>query len=1028
MIWNFCIRRPVFTIVIFVVATIFGIYGYSNMPVQENPDVEFPIVSVMVVLPGAAPSVIESEIIEPLESEINTIEGLRLLSSSARQQVGSIMAEFELWRDIDQAAQDVRDAVDRAARLLPQDAEAPIVRKIDINAQPILWIALTGDKRWDAVRLTGYADNVLKQRLETLPGVGQILVGGQRKYAVRIKINPERLAAHHLTIQDVVRAVETNNVDIPSGRIEGKRREFLIQTRGQFSSAAPFNDIIVAHRAGASIRLSDVGEAVDGVEDDRQLARFSGETTVGLGVVKQADANTVAMAEAIRDRMAEISNDFPPGLDYRVAMDSSEYVEDSIRDLLYTIIIATSLVVLVVLAFLRSVRGTFITVLAIPTSLVIGLALISELGFSINILSMLALILVIGIVIDDAIVVLERCYLHMEEGAEAVPAARVGTTEVAFPSIANTLALAAVFIPVAFTSGIIGRFFLEFGVTATVTVVASTFVALTLTPMLCSRILGVSQRHGPVFNKMESFFTVIDRSYQRLLNLAFAHRGLTIAIGVISFVIGILALSGTSREFAAAEDRSAFMIIFETPQGATLSETDEFAQEIEKNLSEMPEVQHQFLAIGLQQGAPGRPNRGMAFIRLVPKGDRDAHQQDVMQNLRQRLNNSPRGRAYAMEFTPGGVGGSPIEIVLKHPDISELARQQERVMAWMRSQPDTYVGVRTNLELNNPQVDVNILRDRAAQLGISVADIANTLRYVFGSAEISDIEREARRYKVITDVTNRGSLVPKDLAHNLYLRTTAGELVSLDSVAEIEETVGPSEIHRHNRMRAATISAENPPNVALGDAVEKLALFLEQELPEGFEYDLGGLSEVFAESFYYLTVAVLFSIVFIYLVLAAQLESFMLPLTIMVSLPLATIGAFGALWLLGLTFNIYAFIGLIMLLGLVTKNSILLVDYTNVLVARGMAPTDAAIEAARVRFRPVLMTATSTILGMLPLAVGFGAAGEALIPLGVTVMSGMITSTFLTLLIVPVIYSWAIKASSSLREFVGSQLDKMSAK
>lgn len=1027
MIWNFCIRRPVFTIIIFVVATIFGIYGYSKMPVQENPDVEFPIVSVMVVLPGAAPSVIESEIIEQLESEINTIEGLRLLTSSARQQVGSIMAEFELWRDIDVAAQDVRDAVDRAARLLPRDVEAPIVRKIDIGAQPILWIALTGDQRWDAVRLTGYADNILKQRLETLPGVGQILIGGQRKYAVRIKLDPERLAAHHLTIQEVVRAVEANNVDIPSGRIEGEKREFLIQTRGQFSSAAPFNDIIVAHREGASIRLSDVGEAVDGIEDDRQLARFSGEITVGLGVVKQADANTVAMAKAIRDRMTIISGDFPPGLDYSIATDSSEYVEESIRDLLYTIVIATSLVVLVVLAFLRSVRGTFITVLAIPTSLVIGLALISQLGFSINILSMLALILVIGIVIDDAIVVLERCYLHMEEGAEAMPAARVGTTEVAFPSIANTLALAAVFIPVAFTSGIIGRFFLEFGVTATVTVVASTFVALSLTPMLCSRILGVSQRHGPIFYKVEKIFKSIDRGYQRLLGLAFKHRGLTILIGIASFVVGILALLGTSREFAAAEDRSAFMIIFETPQGATLSETDEFAREIEKNLAQMPEIQHQFLAVGLQQGAPGRPNRGMAFIRLVPRSERKMHQQEVMQTLRERLDKSPLGRAFAMEFTPGGMGGSPIEIILKHPDINELAKQQEKVMAWMRSHPELYVGVRTNLELNNPQVDVNILRDKAAQLGISVADIATSLRYVFGSAEISTIEREARRYKVITDVANRGNLVPKDLVRNLYLRTTSGDLVALDNIVQIDEAVGPSEIHRHNRMRAAKISAENPPDVALGDAVEKLSLFLEQELPDDFEYDLGGLSEVFAESFYYLTVAVLFSIVFIYLVLAAQLESFILPLTIMTSLPLATVGAFGALWIFGLTFNIYAFIGLIMLLGLVTKNAILIVDYTNVLVARGMEPTAAAKESARVRFRPVLMTATSTILGMAPLAIGFGAAGEALIPLGVTVMAGMITSTFLTLLIVPVIYTLVANASSSISRFIGSKLDKLSA-
>jgi multidrug efflux pump len=1004
MIWNFCIRRPVMTIVIFLVLGIFGGYGYRQMPVQENPDVDFPIVSVNVVLPGAAPGIIESEILEPLESEINTIEGLRQLTSTAREQVGTIIAEFELWRDIDVAAQDVRDAVERARRLLPPDVESPIVRKLELGAQAIMWIALTGDERWDDVRLTEYAENVVKQRIETLRGVGQIQVGGRRKYAVRVRLDPDRLAAHHLMVQDVVQTIQANNVDIPSGRVEGARREFLIQTRGQFEDARPFNDLIIAYRNGSPVRLGDIGEAVDDVEDDRQLARFSGSPAVGLGVVKQADANTVELAHLLRARMAGISEDFPPGLQYMIATDTSVFVQENITDLISTIFIATLLVMLVVLGFLRSGRGTIITIVAIPTSLLIGLAIINVLGFSINVLTMLALILVIGIVIDDAIVVLERCYLHMEEGAEAQPAARVGTTEVAFPAVANSVALGAVFIPVAFTGGLIGRFFMEFGLTVAVTVFASTFVALTLTPMLCSRLLRVPEGHGRMFQWTERMFNSLESAYRWQLAAAFGHRWLTVLAGVIAFAIGLAALVNLSQEFAPMEDRSSFLVIFETPQGATLSETNILARKVEAILAETPEVQHQFLAIGLGMGGPGRPNSGLAFVSLIPRQERERHQVQVMQDLRQRLNALPQGRAFVTELTPGGLGGSPVEVVLKHTSMDELARQQEAVMQWMQDQPEWYVGVRTNLELNNPQVDVRINRDKASELGISVADISNTMRFLFGTPTVSTIERAAERYDVVMDVTRRGELAP-DVLRELYVRGGNGALVALDNVIEIAETIGPSQINRHNRMRSATISSQIPPDVALGDSVDRLEAYLQAELPSGFDYEMAGMSQIFAESFYYLTITIMFAIVFIYLVLAAQFESFIYPLIIMVALPLATVGAFGALWLVGLSFNVYAFIGLIMLMGLVTKNAILLIDYTNVLVARGSVPLRAAQDAARVRFRPVLMTAVSTMLGMMPIALGFGAGGASRMPLGISVAAGLFTSTFLTLLVVPVVYT-----------------------
>jgi multidrug efflux pump len=1013
MIWNLCIGRPVLTIVVYLILGIFGVISLFRMPVQENPEVEFPVVSVNVVLPGASPEVIESDIVEPLESEINTIQGIRQLTSTAREQSASITAEFELWRNIDVAAQDVRDAVERGRRRLPLEAEAPIVRKLELDAQPVMWITLIGDERWDDIRLTDYGENTLAPRLETVRGVGQIRIGGRRLYAVRIRMDPARLAAHQMTVSEAVAAIRANNVDLPTGRIEGSRREFLIRARGQFDSAAPFNNLVLGYRGGSPVRLSDIGEAVDGVEDDRQQARFSGQQAIGLGVIKQSGANTVELAEEMRERIERISADFPPGLRYVIATDASLFIRESINDLMLTIGVAVVLVVLVVLAFLRSVRGTFVTAMAMPTSLLVGLSVIGVLNFSINVLTMMAFILVIGIVIDDAIVVLERAYTHLEKGEPAEKAARTGTTEVAFPVIANTLSLAAVFIPIAFTGGLVGRFMREFGLTVTATVFASTAVALTLTPMLCSRLLRLPKTRGRTYRWSEERFRQMERAYHWLLDSALRHRALTVLIGLAAFGLGLLALAFVPREFAAAEDRASFMVAFETPQGATLNETDDFARQIEAVLENMPEVRHQFLVVGLGWGGPGDPNRGRAFVRLTPRSERDRHQVVVMQDLRRRLDQLPAGRAFVTELTPGGIGGSPIALVLQHQDLERLAAQQEAVVEWMQSQPNFYVGVRSDLELNNPQVDVVIQRDKAAQLGVSVQELSNALRLLFASASFSRIERGGQSYEVISEIIGRGQLAPNAL-RDIHVRASGGNLVSLDNLVNLQETIGPSQIQRFNRIRAATISANTPPDVPLGDAVDRLESHLQSTLPPEFDYEFTGTSQIFAESFYYLTVAVIFSVIFIYLVLAAQFESFLYPLTIMMALPLATVGAFGSLWFFGLNLNVYAFIGLIMLLGLVTKNSILLIDYTLVQMQNGADAFAAAREAARVRFRPILMTAISTVLGISPIALGFGAGAEARSPLGVSVAFGLLGSTFLTLVIIPVVFTLMNQAQNAV--------------
>ncbi|MCF8112095.1 MAG: efflux RND transporter permease subunit, partial [Desulfobacteraceae bacterium] len=637
MIWNLCIRRPVLTTVLFLVIFIFGIYGYNQMPVREYPDVDFPIVNVSVVLSGADPEVIETEVVEPLEEELNTIEGIKEITSTAREQVGIVTVEFELYRDVDLAAQDVRDRVTRARPDMADGIEEPIIRKVDPDAQSVMWIALTGNKRWDPVRITQYADNVIQDKLERLPGVGQILVGGERKYAVRIKLDPARLAAHHLTVQEVIKKIQAENVDIPAGRIESREREFLVKTEGQFSSAEPFNDMIITYRDGAPVRLADVGRAVDGVENDRNVARYKQQTAVGLGVVKQSDANLVEVVERIRKEMKTVAAQFPPGLEYDISSDDASYVKENINDLLTTIFMATGLVAIVILFFLGSVRGTLISAVAIPTSLLAGMAAIFFLGFSLNMLSLLALILVVGLVVDDAIVVLESCYRHMEYGAEAKPAARTGTTEIAFAAIANTLSLLAVFIPVAFMPGMIGRFFFEFGVTVAVTVVASNFTALTLTPMLCSRYLRSPAAEGkrPLLLRVsDGFFRTLEAIYRPLLDAVLKWRWITVAVAILIALTGFLFLNRLETEFAPSVDESQFMISYETVEGATVNFTENYGAKIEQILANTKEVRSFFMAIGMARQGPGKANEGISFVRLTHHSERKRSQEQIMQEVR----------------------------------------------------------------------------------------------------------------------------------------------------------------------------------------------------------------------------------------------------------------------------------------------------------------------------------------------------------------------------------------------------------
>ena len=1015
MIWNFCIRRPVLTVVIFLALAIFGTFAYTRLPVREYPDVDFPIVNVTVIFEGADPEVVESEVVEPLEEQLNTIEGVKKIISSSREEVGSVTVEFELYRDIDVAAQDVRDRVSRARPDMAAEIEEPIVRKIDPDARPVMWIALTGDRRWDMVRITEFAENQIKEQLEGLPGVGQIRIGGERRYAVRIELEPRKLAAYRLTVQDVVAVIQRENVEIPSSRIESRMREFLVKTEGRFSSAGPFNRLILAYRRGAAVRLADVGQAVDGVENDRTVARFNREPSVGLGIVKQSEANMVEMVKRVRSRLSDIRRGLPPGLTMTVASDDSLYVNENITDLMRTIFIATGLVVVVILFFLGTLRGTFVTTIVIPTSLLGGLAAMHYLNFSLNVVSMLSLILVIGIVVDDAVVVLESCFRHVQSGADAIPAARTGTTEIAFAAIANTLSLAAVFIPVAFTPGLIGRFFSEFGLTVALTVAFSTFTALTLTPMLCSRLLSAAsaRQPTPLMRTADRLLEVLKSLYLPVLKTALRWRWITVVVGLAALGVGLLAFTRIETEFVPGVDRGEFVVAFETVEGATLAATDQHARQIESILAQIPEIESYFLAIALGRTGPGKVNEGITFVRLSHRSERRRSQHDIMQLVREQIGEVPGVRGYVLEQT-GPLGAeAPIQLVLKNPDIEKLARQQEAIMQWMRSQPE-YVGVNTNMKLDKPEVRVRIDRDRTAELDVSVAEIANALRLIFGDPKISTIDRRSERYDVITQIA-RQETIP-DTINRLYVRNSGGRMLPLSGLVETTEVTGPSEIHHFNRGRASTISAQNAPDVALGTALTKLQGHLGHKLPSEFKTTVTGTAQEFEESFYYLTITLILAVTFVYLVLAAQFESFLHPFTILVTLPLASMGVFVPLLVWDMNFSIFAFIGLIFLVGLVTKTGILLVDYTNVLVARGHSVREAVQQAAETRFRPVIMTSASSILGMLPIALGYGAGGEARAPMGVVIALGNFVSTALTLLVIPVVYTLVDELQKHIRQ------------
>jgi len=1000
-----CIERPVLTTVMSLAIVLVGAISLLRLQNRELPDVDPPVVSVTTVYLGAAPEVVETSITQPLEDQLIGIEGIKHVTSLSREQVSTITVEFELVRDVDAAAADVRDRVARARGDLPQDAEEPVIAKRSSDARPIQWIALSGGGL-SQIELSTLADTRMQDRLSKLPGVADVWLAGERRFSMRIWIDNTRLTGNALTIADVAAALRRENVDIPSGRIEGNDREFTVRLPGEMKSPEEFNALILKETASGPVRLRDVGRAEVGAEDDRKLVSFNGVPAVALGIVKQSKANTLDVAEAVRKELADMADELPPGVSTDVAFDSSIFIERSIEDVTRTIFEAIALVVIVIYLFLRSARATLLPAVAIPVSIVGTFALLYALDFSINTLSLMGVTLAIGLVVDDAIVVLENITRWIEEGTPRMEAARRGMNEILFAVIAATASTIAVFLPLAFLTDTTGRLFREFGVTVAAAVAISGFVAITLTPALGARVLTAHTAEHGLKKLLADAFDRLSAAYAATLRPVLAHPLLVVAAGAAWVGLGFLLLSIIPREFVPAADRALVLSFVRAPEGSTIDYTARYQKQVEKIVFATPEVAKSFSVVSLGMGGPGLVNEGVLFTSLKLWEDRDRDVQEVVEEWRGKFAQIAGVQAFPIMPDALGTGlrSSPVSLVVQGPDILEVARYADEIVHRAQAIPGL-VNLQSDLLINKPELEVRIDRNRASDLGVSARDIASTLQTLLGGQELSTFKLGGETYKVIAQLESSDRADPRSVLR-AYVRNASGQLMPLASFVEVRESVAPRGLPHFDRIRSATITGNLAQGAALGGVLDEVWRVAHAVLPQGKGYKAvwSGDSEQFYASGNALLFAYLLAVVAVYLVLAAQFESFLHPITILVAVALSFTGALVTLLAVGGTLNLFSQIGLVMLVGLVTKNSILIVEFANQLRERGLDPREAVFEASRIRFRPILMTALATMAGIFPIALGTGAGGESRAPLGVAVVGGVGFSTVLTFVVVPAVY------------------------
>ena len=1009
------IRRPVLATVMVGSLAVFGLWAYPRVGIDLFPDVEFPFVTITTIYPGADPETMESRVIHKLEEAVSTINGIKMLRSTSMESVGVVVMQFDLERKADQATQDVRDKVAAALKDLPTDLEPPLVQRFDVNTMPIIALAISGDL--SPGQLTHIADDQVKQRLQTINGVGDVdIVGGQGR-EFHVWIDPQRLESYGLAASDILQALAAQNVEIPGGRIDVGTEELTVKTLGQVHNTQELEQIIITAAAGAPVRIGDIARVEDGEEEKRSYSSVNGQAAIGLLVRKQSGANTVQVAENVREALEKLKTQIPAGVRVSVPTDNSTFISNTIHDVQFDLLYGAILAILIIFFFLHDWRATLISALALPISVVATFAFILAMGFTFNMLTMLALSLSIGILIDDAIVVIENIHRHLMMGKKPMAAASEATAEIGLAVIATTASIVAVFVPVATMRGIIGRFFMQFGLTVAFSVTVSLFVAFTLTPMLSARLLKPThEKKGRIALMIDSWLATVDRNYRRLLGWALAHRATILGVAFVVFAGSLVLAAFVPTEFIPAEDRGQFKVKLELTTGTGLATTEQYAENVAEELRKLPGVEATFVTVG--GGTQPEVNRAEIQINMVKKNRRTFSQIDMMRFVRQELTHRPDA-LFAVEpaqsMGGGGAGfrSATVQYALMGNNYDELNRIATDLMTSLNSMGG-YVDLDTSYRGGKPELAVHIDRDRAADLNVPVASIAMTLRNLVAGDKATELTTDGDRFDVRVKLDESFRKSPEDLL-GLKVRSTMGSLVHLANVVQINRGAGPAKIERQDRQRQVTVFA-NLSGKALGSAVKEIDAWANTHVPPTVTTKWVGMGDIMTDSFKNLFASLILAVIMVFLILSAQFESFLHPMTIMLSLPLSVVGALGALALSHEPLGVMAMIGVILLMGLVTKNAILLVDYTNTLRESGMTTVEALLAAGPVRLRPILMTTAAMIFGMTPVALALSEGGELRAPMAAAVIGGLITSTVLTLVVVPVAYSIADSAVASVKK------------
>ncbi|MBB5321704.1 efflux RND transporter permease subunit [Marinobacter oulmenensis] len=1009
------IKRPVFATVLSLLIVVFGIAALMGLPVREYPDIDPPVVSISTDYTGAAAEVVDTQITQVIEGAISGIEGIRTIESSTEQGESRTSIEFSTSRDVDIAANDVRDAVSRVANELPEEADPPVVRKADSDARPMMWVTLQSDV-WDAAELSDYADRVLADRLSVLDGVADVRIGGERRYAIRVWLDRTRLAARNITVAEVEQALRANNVELPAGSVDSSTRNFTVRTEGRLSRVEEFRNLVVRRDGNDLVRLGEVANVQMGVESDVGRLRAGGRTAIGMGVIRQSKANTVAVSDAVQAELDNIRQTLPPEVRIAESYDESIFIRASIREVLTTLAIAVSLVILVIFLFLRSWRATLIPAVTIPVAVIGAFIGLGFLGFSINVLTLLAIILAIGLVVDDAIVMLENVQRRVDDGEPPLLAAYRGAKQVAFAIIATTLTLVAVFVPISFMGGNIGRLFAEFGFTLAAAVIFSSVVALTLTPMLCSKWLShspESEEGHRLWAFSEKILDGLANGYRRLLQFSLSQPGLLLGLGLVGLIVAGVIYPKLPQELAPTEDRGVIIMPTSAPRGSTVEYTDHFVRQAEEKLVPYLDqgIAERFLSI---VGFRDEEDNAFMIMGLTPWEERSVKQQQIATEIRGKLADISGATIHVIN--PPGLGqrgfSQPVEFVVAGPDYDSVQQWSTGIVEQARNNPNL-LNVDTDFELTRPELLVNIDRDRAADLDITVEDVGLTLQTMLASRQVTTYLDRGREYDVIVQADDADRATPSDLEQIFLRPRSGGELIPLKALVSVQEIGANPDLRRIDRLPAVVISANLAEGYDLGSALEYLNTLAVDNLPPEARVSYQGLSREFEESSAAIYVTFGLAFVIVFLVLAAQFESWIHPLIIMLTVPLAVTGALLGLAWSGISLNIYSQIGIIMLLGLMAKNGILIVEFANQLRDQGYEVREAILEGATLRFRPVLMTTISTVFGAVPLVLATGAGAESRAAIGIVILGGLLFATTLTLFIIPVLYNLLARFAKS---------------